>query len=179
MEMTISIPAASAACRAAQFRGLIFGPVEGMRVPSISIAISWMLTPLFYLFFARLPGVSRNGKPLRYHRFMPSIAYLECSRCPAQISAESPQTVCPQCGGALLVRYDMAAIRRSMSRESKVPLPRQSQASDIGKLDRRQICLELGTGWTKLSPASLLARSMSPLRGCEILFVIPVAYATG
>jgi hypothetical protein len=56
--MTISIPAASAACRAAQFRGLIFGPVEGMRVPSISIAISWMLTPLFYLFFARLPWAS-------------------------------------------------------------------------------------------------------------------------
>jgi threonine synthase len=48
---------------------------------------------------------------------MPSIAYLECSRCPAQISAESPQTVCPQCGGALFVRYDMAAIRRSTSRD--------------------------------------------------------------
>src|SRR5258707_9121222 len=61
--MTISIPAASAACRAAQFRGLIFGPVEGIRVPSISIAISWMLTPLFYLFFARLPGVSRYENP--------------------------------------------------------------------------------------------------------------------
>src|SRR5882757_2810123 len=61
--MTISIPAASAAWRAAQFRGLIFGPVEGTRVPSISIAISWMLTPLFYLFFARLPGVSRNENP--------------------------------------------------------------------------------------------------------------------
>src|SRR6201996_3645249 len=61
--MTISMPAASAACRAAQFRGLIFGPDEGMRVPSISIAISWMLTPLFYLFFAQFSGVSRNENP--------------------------------------------------------------------------------------------------------------------
>jgi hypothetical protein len=37
-------------------RGLIFGPVEGIRVPSISIAISWMLTPLFYLFFPPAGG---------------------------------------------------------------------------------------------------------------------------
>src|SRR5271168_1433242 len=107
--MTISIPAASAACKAAQFRELILGPVEGVRVPSISIAISWMLTPLFYLFFARLPGVSQNGKPLRYHRFMPSLAYLECAQCHAHISAETTQTVCPLCAGVLLVRHEMAA----------------------------------------------------------------------
>jgi threonine synthase len=48
---------------------------------------------------------------------MPSIAYLECSRCPTQISAETPQTLCPQCGGALFVRYDMAAMRQSASRD--------------------------------------------------------------
>src|SRR5271155_5351096 len=48
---------------------------------------------------------------------MPSIAYLECSRCHALISAETPQTVCPQCGGVLFVRYDMAALRLSVTRE--------------------------------------------------------------
>jgi threonine synthase len=48
---------------------------------------------------------------------MPSIAYLECTRCHAQISAETPQSLCPQCGGVLFVRYDMAALRSSASRD--------------------------------------------------------------
>jgi threonine synthase len=53
---------------------------------------------------------------LKYHEFMPSIAYLECSRCRTQITAEKPQSLCPQCGGVLFVRYDMAALRQSASR---------------------------------------------------------------
>jgi hypothetical protein len=61
--ITISIPAASAARSAAQFRGLILGPVEGIRVPSISIAISWMLTPLFYLLHTPAAGNAPNCKP--------------------------------------------------------------------------------------------------------------------
>ena len=44
VEITISMPAASAARKAARLRGLISGPVERVRVPSISIAISRMLT---------------------------------------------------------------------------------------------------------------------------------------
>ncbi len=54
---------------------------------------------------------------LKYHEFMPSIAYLECSRCRTQITAQIPQTLCPQCGGVVFVRYDMAALRQSASRE--------------------------------------------------------------
>src|SRR6202522_2118413 len=56
-------------------------------------------------------------EPLKYHEFMPSIASLECSRCRTQITAENPQSLCPQCGGVLFVRYDMAALGRSASRE--------------------------------------------------------------
>ncbi len=48
---------------------------------------------------------------------MPSIAYLECSRCHAHLSAQGVQTLCPQCGGVLYVRYDMAALRQSASRD--------------------------------------------------------------
>src|SRR6202034_1821875 len=54
---------------------------------------------------------------LKYHEFMPSIAYLECTRCRTQITAETPQTLCPQCGGVLFVRYDLAALRQSASRD--------------------------------------------------------------
>jgi threonine synthase len=46
---------------------------------------------------------------------MPAIAYLECSRCHAHLSAETIQTVCTQCAdapaGALYVRYDLAHLK--------------------------------------------------------------------
>ena len=48
---------------------------------------------------------------------MPSIAYLDCVRCHHQVSPETPQTLCPQCGGVLFVRYDMAALKQTASRD--------------------------------------------------------------
>lgn len=48
---------------------------------------------------------------------MPQIAYLECSRCHAHLSAETPQTICTECltqpAGSLFVRYDLSALHRS------------------------------------------------------------------
>ncbi|HEV7776051.1 MAG TPA: threonine synthase [Luteibacter sp.] len=45
---------------------------------------------------------------------MPAIAYLECSRCHARLSAETPQTLCTACpdqpAGALYVRYDLTSL---------------------------------------------------------------------
>jgi threonine synthase len=45
---------------------------------------------------------------------MPAIAYLECSRCGAHVSAETPQTLCPVCptqpDGSLYVRYDFSSL---------------------------------------------------------------------
>src|SRR5450755_3944391 len=49
---------------------------------------------------------------------MPAISHLECSRCHTQTPAITPQTVCPACAGALYVRYDMDALRRSAARPS-------------------------------------------------------------
>jgi threonine synthase len=52
---------------------------------------------------------------------MPPIAYLECTRCHAHISAETPQTVCPQCpsqpAGSLFVRYDLSRLKGSNVRD--------------------------------------------------------------
>ena len=46
---------------------------------------------------------------------MPAIAYLECSRCNARLSADTPQTLCTQCpdqpAGALYVRYDLTHLQ--------------------------------------------------------------------
>jgi threonine synthase len=48
---------------------------------------------------------------------MAKIAFLECSRCGAQLSADQPQTVCPQDGGSLYVRYNLEALRGRFTRE--------------------------------------------------------------
>ena len=49
---------------------------------------------------------------------MAKIAYLECSKCGEHVSADTPQTVCPKDAGSLYVRYDMAGLRKSISRDS-------------------------------------------------------------
>jgi threonine synthase len=52
---------------------------------------------------------------------MPSIAYLECYRCHAHISAETPQTVCTQCKdqppGSLFVRYNLSPLHGTSPHE--------------------------------------------------------------
>ena len=48
---------------------------------------------------------------------MPKIAFLECSLCFAKVDAQTPQSLCPQCGGILFVGYDMDAVKRSVARD--------------------------------------------------------------
>ena len=49
---------------------------------------------------------------------MARIAYLECTKCGARISADQPQTVCPKDGGVLFVRYDLAELKRTFPASS-------------------------------------------------------------
>src|SRR3954467_2248259 len=48
---------------------------------------------------------------------MAKIAFLECSKCSHQLSAEIPQTLCTKCQGSLYVRYDLKALRGKFTRE--------------------------------------------------------------
>jgi len=43
---------------------------------------------------------------------MARITYLECTKCGAQYSADKPQTVCPEDGGVLYARYDLARLKQ-------------------------------------------------------------------
>ena len=54
---------------------------------------------------------------------MAKITYLECSKCGEHVSADSPQTVCPRDAGSLYVRYDIAALRKTISRDSLTGKP--------------------------------------------------------
>jgi threonine synthase len=51
---------------------------------------------------------------------MPAIKHLECSRCKAKVSAETPQTLCPECKGALYVRYDLNSLHGTGARDAIV-----------------------------------------------------------
>jgi threonine synthase len=87
---------------------------------------------------------------------MPPIAYLECSRCHAHISADTPQTLCTQCpappAGALYVRYDFSALKGSspdevIARSLKSPWPGMWRYKAVLP-DVEPVTL--GEGWTPM-----------------------------
>src|SRR3984885_125728 len=83
---------------------------------------------------------------------MPSIAYLECSRCHHHVSADTPQTLCPLCAGSLYVRYDMDKLRQTAKREDIAVRAAASPAS-LGMWRYRAVLpdvtpVTLGEGWT-------------------------------
>jgi threonine synthase len=51
------------------------------------------------------------------------IAYLECTKCGAHYSADRPQTVCPNDGGVLYVRYDLEPLKRHFNHDSLATRP--------------------------------------------------------
>src|SRR5664280_1985211 len=88
---------------------------------------------------------------------MPAIAYLECSRCHARISAETPQTVCTQCAdqpaGALYVRYDLTPLHGITARD--VIASDAISSSWAGMWRYRSVLpqvqpVTLGEGWTPM-----------------------------
>jgi len=84
---------------------------------------------------------------------MPTITYLECSRCKTTVSAETPQTLCPRCKGSFYVRYDLTALRGRAARDD---IARQAAASPWTGMWRYRPVLpdaepvSLGEGWTPM-----------------------------
>jgi threonine synthase len=50
------------------------------------------------------------------------LTHLECTRCGEHYPADRPQTVCPNDGGILYARYDLATIKKTFSPASLLPL---------------------------------------------------------
>jgi threonine synthase len=48
---------------------------------------------------------------------MARITHLECTKCGQQLSAETPQTVCPKDGGVLYARYDLKSLKATFSQK--------------------------------------------------------------
>jgi threonine synthase len=87
---------------------------------------------------------------------MPPIAYLECSRCHAHISASTPQTVCTQCttqpAGSLFVRYDFGHLKGKSANEV---IAKDAAGPWAGMWRYRSVLpdavpVTLGEGWTPM-----------------------------
>ena len=87
---------------------------------------------------------------------MPAIAFLECSRCHAHISAEVPQTVCSKCAdqpaGSLYVRYDFSHLKGISTRDA---IATEVSSSTPGMWRYRAVLpdvppVTLGEGWTPM-----------------------------
>jgi threonine synthase len=87
---------------------------------------------------------------------VPAIAYLECSRCHARLSAETPQSLCTACpdqpAGALYVRYDLTSLVGS----SPTEVVGEAENSTWSGMWRYRAVLPdvepvtLGEGWTPM-----------------------------
>jgi threonine synthase len=82
---------------------------------------------------------------------MGKIAYLECSKCGRHLSGEEPRNICPEDGGSLYVRYDLAALKGKFTRESLCGRPATMwRYSEVLPGDHP---VTLGEGFTPLLPS--------------------------
>src|ERR1700677_2324575 len=84
---------------------------------------------------------------------MPAIAYLECSRCDAQLDASVPQTVCNLCACALYVRYDLSSARGAAVRDAIGTTAADHRWSGMWRYRAVLPAIEpvtLGEGWTPM-----------------------------
>jgi threonine synthase len=91
---------------------------------------------------------------------MPPIAYLECSRCHARLSAETPQTVCTSCSdqpaGSLFVHYDFSHLKGT--RPEDIVGKAAATLPWTGMWRYRDVLpdaepVTLGEGWTPMLPS--------------------------
>ena len=96
------------------------------------------------------------------------VTHLECAACGARHEARRLHNLCTQCGKPLLVRYDLDAAARSLTRESL-----KGRRSDLWRyrevlpVEREENIVSLGEGWTPLVPAARLGERL----GLSRLFV--------
>jgi len=79
------------------------------------------------------------------------VSFLECTKCGTHISADTPQTVCPQDGGVLYVRYDLAALKQNFNTASLVG--RASTMWRYAEVLPEAEPVSLGEGFTPMLPS--------------------------
>lgn len=92
---------------------------------------------------------------------MSQFTHLECSACGTKHEADKIQTVCKKCGKPLFARYDLEAVKESVTRRELVG--REASMWRYFELlpvkDRKNI-VSLGEGWTPMTSALSLGKSI-------------------
>jgi threonine synthase len=83
---------------------------------------------------------------------MPTIAFLECSRCGEKLSPAQPQTLCPKDAGALYVRYDLAAAKPRRDSLAAGPATMWRYAAVLPSVEP----VTIGEGFTPMLPSRKL-----------------------
>ena len=101
---------------------------------------------------------------------MPKIKNLECSRCKKTVSADQPQTLCPECKGALYVRYDLSHLR-GVSQRDKIAVE-AAQHPWLGMWRYKSVLpdatpVTLGEGWTPMLTSKRHSRAFLKEEGAN------------
>jgi threonine synthase len=80
-----------------------------------------------------------------------AIAYIECTKCGAHSNSGQPQTVCPNDGGILYVRYDLGNLKRNFNRA--VLATRPATMWRYAEVLPDAAPVSLGEGFTPMRPS--------------------------
>src|SRR5580658_2565132 len=95
---------------------------------------------------------------------MPNVTHLECSLCSSRFEAGAIHNLC-QCGGALLVRYDLDSVRRTWNRDSlSSEVPTLWRYLPVLPVRNRESIVSLGEGMTPLISTKRLGDSLGARR---------------
>ena len=98
---------------------------------------------------------------------MSNVTHLECSACGARLAAGQIHNLCA-CGGVLLVRYDLDAIRKSWSRDSvAASVPTLWRYAPVLPVSKPESIVSLGEGMTPL----IRARHLGAKTGAKRLWI--------
>ncbi|HEX8290748.1 MAG TPA: threonine synthase, partial [Pyrinomonadaceae bacterium] len=90
-----------------------------------------------------------------------NVTHLECALCGRTYEARRLHNLCTECGRPLLVRYDLQAAARTLTRESlkgrRADLWRYAEVLPV---EREENIVSLGEGWTPLLRAERLGASL-------------------
>ncbi|MDT7809005.1 MAG: threonine synthase [Acidobacteriota bacterium] len=97
-----------------------------------------------------------------------NVTHLECAACGARYEARRLHNLCTECGKPLLVRYDLEAASRTLTKESlKMRRADLWRYAEVLPVEHEENIVSLGEGWTPLLHAERLGTTL----GLKSLFV--------